>query len=241
MLRNRFNAVLASGAVLIACLALTFSPAARAEEAQPPAPAEATAPAAPADAAKPGEAAAPAEAAKPAAVAPLPDMVMGKDDAPVTIIEYSSLSCPHCATFHKDVFPELNTKYIGTGKVRYILREFPLNESALAGTVIARCLEPSRYFAFIHLLFQKQADWAFKEDALTPLKAYAKQAGLSEDEFNKCIDNEALQKGILAIRDEGQKKGVNATPSFFVNGMILKGAPTLQGLEEAMKPYLSDK
>ena len=235
MLRNRFNAVLASGAILIACLALTFSPAARAEEAQPPAPAETAAPAAPAEAAKPGE------AAKPAAVSPLPDMVVGKDDAPVTIIEYSSLSCPHCAVFHKDVYPELKTKYIDTGKVRYILREFPLNESALAGTVIARCLEPSRYFAFIGLLFQKQADWAFKEDALTPLKAFAKQAGLSEDEFNKCIDNEALQKGILAIRDEGQKKGVNATPSFFVNGMILKGASTLQALEEAMKPYLSDK
>jgi protein-disulfide isomerase len=241
VLRNRFNAVLASGAILIACLALALSPAARAEEAQPPAAAKTTVPAAPADAAKPGEAAKPTEAAKPAAVSPLPDMVMGKADAPVTIIEYSSLSCPHCATFHKDVFPELKTKYIDTGKVRYILREFPLNESALAGTVIARCLEPSRYFAFIHLLFQKQADWAFKEDALTPLKAYAKQAGLSEDEFNKCIDNEALQKGILAIRDEGQKKGVNATPSFFVNGMLLKGAPTLQGLEEAMKPYLSDK
>lgn len=238
MLRNRFNAVLASGAVLIACLALTFSPAARAEEAQPPAPSEATAPAAPADAAKP---AAPTDAAKPAAQTPLPDMVKGKDDAPVTIIEYSSLSCSHCATFHKDIFPELKTKYIDTGKVRYILREFPLNESALAGTVIARCLEPSRYFAFIELLFQKQADWAFKEDALTPLKTYAKQAGLSEDDFNKCIDNEAMQKGILAVRDEGQKKGVNATPSFFVNGMILKGAPTLQALEEAMKPYLSDK
>ena len=237
MLRNRFNAVLASGAVLIACLALTFSPAARAEEAQPPASAETTVPA---DAAKPGEGAKPAEAAKPAEK-PLPDMVVGKADAPVTIIEYSSLSCPHCAVFHKDIFPELKTKYIDTGKVRYILREFPLNESALAGTVIARCLEPSRYFAFIGLLFQKQADWAFKEDALTPLKAFAKQAGLSEDEFNKCIDNEALQKGILAIRDEGQKKGVNATPSFFVNGMLLKGAPTLQGLEEAMKPYLSDK
>ena len=137
MLRNRFNAVLASGAVLIACLALSFSPAARAEEAQPPAPAETAVPAAP------------AEAAKPAAVSPLPDMVIGKDDAPVTIIEYSSLSCPHCAVFHKDVYPELKTKYIDTGKVRYILREFPLNESALAGTVIARCLEPSRYFAFI--------------------------------------------------------------------------------------------
>ncbi len=234
MLRNRFYALLASGAVFAACLALTFSPAARAEEAQTPAPAETAKPAVPAATAAPAEAAKPAES-------PLPDMTVGQANAPITIIEYSSLSCPHCATFHKDVFPELKSKYIDTGKVRYIMREFPLNESALAGTVIARCLDSSRYFAFIHLLFQKQADWAYKEDALTPLKGYAKQAGLSEDDFNKCIDNEALQKKILAIRDEGQKKGVNATPSFFVNGMLLKGAPTLQGLEEAMKPYLSDK
>ncbi len=183
----------------------------------------------------------PPEAAKPAAEKPLPDMAIGKDNAPVTIIEYSSLTCPHCAHFHKDVFPELKSKYIDTGKVRYVYREFPLNEPALAGAVVARCLEASRYFAFTKLLFAKQADWAFKDDALTPLKAYAKQAGLSEKDFNTCIDNEALQKKVLAIRDEGSKKGVNATPSFFVNGMILKGAPTLQALEEAMKPYLSDK
>jgi protein-disulfide isomerase len=218
--RNRIHAVLASAAVLIAGLAFTFSPAARAEDAKP---------------------AAPAEAAKPAAESPLPDMMIGKKDAPITIIEYSSLTCPHCAHFHRDVFPKLRSKYIDTGKVRYIYREFPLNEPALAGAVIARCLEPGRYFAFTKLLFAKQADWAFKDDALTPLKALAKQAGLPEKDFNDCIDNEALQKKILAIRDEGSKKGVNATPSFFINGMILKGAPTLEALEEAMKPYLSEK
>ena len=216
MLRNRFHAVLASGAVFVALLAITLSSIARAEEAQPPASETATA-------------------------SPLPDMAIGKADAPVTIIEYSSLSCPHCAHFHSEVFPELKAQYIDTGKVRYIYREFPLNEPALAGAVAARCLDPSRFFAFTGLLFAKQADWAYKEDALTPLKAFAKQAGMSGEEFDKCVDNEALQKKILAIRDEGQKKGVNATPSFFVNGMILKGAPTLQALVEAMKPYLGEK
>jgi protein-disulfide isomerase len=220
VLRNRIHAILASAAVLAASLALTFSLAARAGDAPP---------------------AAPAETAKPAAESPLPDMAVGKEDAPVTIIEYSSLTCPHCAHFHKDVFPELKSQYIDTGKVRYVYREFPLNEPALAGAVVARCLDSSRYFAFTDLLFAKQADWAFKDDALTPLKAYAKQAGLSEKDFNECVDNEALQKKVLAIRDEGSKKGVNATPSFFVNGMILKGAPTMQALVEAMKPYLSDK
>ena len=171
----------------------------------------------------------------------LPEMAVGSESAPVTIIEYSSLTCPHCAHFHKDVYPPLKEQYIDTGKARYVMREFPLNEAALAGAVAARCLEPSRYFAFTGLLFAKQNDWAFKDDALAPLKALAKQAGMSGEEFDKCIDNQDLQKKILAVRDEGQKKGVNATPSFFVNGTLLKGAPTLEALIEAMKPYLDVK
>jgi protein-disulfide isomerase len=185
------------------------------------------------------ETAAPTPTAGPAAESTLPEMSLGKADAPVTIIEYSSLSCPHCAAFHKDVLPALKSEYIDTGKVRYVVREFPLNDAALAGSVIARCLDPSRYFAFTDLLFSKQEEWAFKEDAFTPLKRLARQAGMSEDQFNKCIDDEALQKKILAVREQGSKEGVNATPSFFVNGKLLKGAPTLQALAEAVKPYLS--
>ncbi len=207
---NRRFAVLASGAVLAAFLAFNLISIASAEDAPPP-----------------------------AADSALPEMAVGKADAPVTIVEYSSLSCPHCAAFHKEIFPELQSQYIDTGKVRYVMREFPLNQAALAGAVIARCLPPERYFAFTGLMFSRQSDWAFKEDALTPLKALAKQAGMSGEEFDKCIDNEALQKKVLAVRDEGQKKGVNATPSFFVNGRLLKEAPTLQALAEAMKPYLN--
>jgi protein-disulfide isomerase len=182
-----------------------------------------------------GQTATPAAAAD----APLPEMSIGKADAPVTIIEYSSLSCPHCAAFHRDILPTLKSEYIDPGKARYVVREFPLNESALAGSVIARCLDPSRYFAFVDLLFSKQSDWAFKQDALTPLKDLAKQTGMTSEDFDKCIDDEALQKKILDVRDDGQKKGVNATPSFFINGTLLKGAPTLEAFVEAMKPYLS--
>ena len=171
---------------------------------------------------------------------PLPDMALGNPDAPVTIIEYSSLSCPHCAMFHKEVFPELKKEYIDTGKARYVMREFPLDDTSLAGAVIARCLPESRYFAFADLLFSKQAGWAFKEDALTPIKALAMQAGMNGEEFNKCIDNEELQKKILAVREDGQKKGVNATPSFFINGTLLKETPTLENFTKAMKPYLRE-
>jgi protein-disulfide isomerase len=179
-----------------------------------------------------------ATAPAPAAGEALPEMSMGKVDAPVTIIEYASLSCPHCAAFEKDVFPTLKSEYIDTGKVHYIMREFPHNEQGLAGAVIARCLDPSRYFAFTELLFSKQSDWAFKDDAIPPLKQIAKQAGLSDSEFDKCIDDEALQKKILAIREQGEKMGVTGIPTFFVNGKLAKGPPELKTLVEAMKPYL---
>ncbi len=185
--------------------------------------------------------AAPAKEAAPAPVAEsaLPDMALGKDDAPVTIVEYSSLTCPHCAHFHEEVMPALKSEYIDTGKVRYIEREFPLNNAALGGSVLARCVDPTRFFAFTDLLFAKQEDWAFKEDALQRLRLYAKQAGLTDADFEKCLDNEALQKKILAVRERGEKEGVKGTPTFFINGKIFNGAPTLQALAEAMKPYLS--
>ena len=181
MYRNRRIAVFAPGAIALAAV-LAFNPfsisggriglkSAVAAE----------------DQAAPAKEAAPAESA-------LPDMVLGKDDAPVTIVEYSSLSCPHCAVFHRDVLPALKSEYIDTGKLRYIEREFPLNNPALAGSVIARCVDPSRFFAFTDLLFSKQEDWAFKDDALKPLRLYAKQAGLTDADFEKCIDDEALQK-----------------------------------------------
>jgi protein-disulfide isomerase len=215
VLRNRRISVFATGAVALALLA--FNPFAAVAE----------------------DKAAPKEAAAPAAVEALPDMALGKADAPVTIIEYSSLSCPHCATFHKEVLPQLKSEYIDTGKLRYIEREFPLNNSAFAGSVLARCLDPNRFYAFNDYLFSRQDEWAFKEDAIAPLKQYAKQAGLTEAEFEKCIDDEALQKKVLAVRDKGEKEGVRGTPTFFINGKIYKGAPTLSAMAEAMKPYLS--
>ncbi len=186
------------------------------------------------------DAAAPAkDAGAPLAESALPDMALGKEDAPVTIVEYSSLTCPHCAHFHRDVMPQLKSEYIDTGKVRFIQREFPLNNAALAGSVLARCVDPTRFFAFTDLLFAKQEDWAFKEDAFQPLKLYAKQAGLTDADFAKCIDDESLQKKILAVRERGEKEGVRGTPTFFINGKIFNGTPTLASLTEAMKPYLS--
>jgi protein-disulfide isomerase len=216
VLRNRRISIFATGAMALALLA--FNPFSALAEDKP---------------------AAPQEAAAPAAADSLPDMALGKADAPVTIVEYSSLSCPHCATFHKEVLPQLKSEYVETGKVRYIEREFPLNNSAFAGAVLARCLEPGRFFAFNDYLFSRMDEWAFKEDAVAPLRQYAKQAGMTAAEFDKCIDDEALQKKILAVRDRGEKEGVRGTPTFFINGKIYKGQPTLAAMAEAMKPYLS--
>jgi protein-disulfide isomerase len=168
----------------------------------------------------------------------LPENSMGNKNAPVTIIEYSSMSCPHCAAYHKEVLPKLKEKYIDTGKVHYILREFPLNDSAFAAAVVARCVDPAHYFNFIDFLYKRQEDWAFGEDVLTPLKNLSKQAGLSEEKFNECLNNKELAAKILKIREQGSKLGVNATPSFFVNGKPIKGGVSMEKLEAAMKPYL---
>jgi protein-disulfide isomerase len=216
VLRSLRKSVFASGAIAFVAL-LAVNPVSRAAD----------------------EPAAPQQAATPAAADSLPDMTLGKAGAPVTIVEYSSLTCPHCAHFHRDVMPELKSEYIDTGKVRYVQREFPLNNPAFAGSVLARCLDPSRFFAFNDLLFSRQDEWAFKEDAIVPLRQFAKQAGMTDAEFDKCIDDEALQKKVLAVRDKGEKEGVKGTPTFFINGKIYNGQPTLQAIGEAIKPYLS--
>jgi protein-disulfide isomerase len=153
----------------------------------------------------------------------LGDKVLGRTDAPVTIVEYASATCPHCAAFHKDVFPQLKSEFIDTGKVRFIFREFPFDDLALAAFMLARCAPPDKYFPMIDVLFEQQKVWASKE-ARTELGKIAQLAGIGEDGFDKCLKNEDLAKGIMAIRDKAANTyGVEATPTFFVNGKELRG------------------
>jgi protein-disulfide isomerase len=153
----------------------------------------------------------------------LGDKVLGHTDAPVTIVEYASATCPHCAAFHKDVFPQLKSEFIDTGKVKFIFREFPFDDLALAAFMLARCAPPEKYFPMIDVLFEQQKVWASK-DARTELAKIAQLAGIGQDGFDKCLKNEDLAKGIMAIRDKAANTyGVEATPTFFVNGKELRG------------------
>ncbi len=168
---------------------------------------------------------------------PLGEMALGDEKAPVTIIEYASMTCPHCAAFHETTFPEIKKKYIDTGKVRFIFREFPLDQLAMAAFVLARCAGPDKYFAMIDTLFEQQKVWVTQRP-LGPLLAIAKQAGMSEEEFNECLKDKKIMAGIEDVRQRAIKLKVQSTPTFFVNGKPLQGGFSLDNFEKAMAPYL---
>jgi protein-disulfide isomerase len=169
---------------------------------------------------------------------PLGDEVQGKADAPVTIIEYASMTCGHCATFHTKTYPVLKSRYIDTGKVKYIMREFPLDPLAAAGFMLARCAGPDKYYPMIEVLFQKQDQWAVQQP-IPPLTAIAKQAGFTQEKFESCLSDQKILDGIEATRTRGSEKlGVNSTPTFFVNGKMLRGAVTIEELEKEILPAL---
>jgi len=169
---------------------------------------------------------------------PLGDNVLGSPDAPVTIIEYASMTCPHCAHFHETTYPQLKAKYIDTGKVRFIFREFPLDQLAAAGSMLARCAGKDRYFPLIETLFAQQRDWVVHKP-LEPMLAIAKQAGFTQQSFEECLANQEILSGIEAGRDRATTKfGVNSTPTFFINGKIVRGGLSAEELDKQLAPYL---
>jgi protein-disulfide isomerase len=170
---------------------------------------------------------------------PLPERSQGKADAPVTMIEYASMTCSHCARFDTQVYPTLKSKYIDTGKVRYIMREFPLDPLAAAGFMLARCAGDDKYFPMIDVLFKMQSQWAFVKEPIPALLDIAKQAGFTEKTFNDCLGDQKLLDDIDAVRQRAAEKfGVNSTPTFFVNGQIHRGEMTLDELDKVLAPYL---
>lgn len=154
----------------------------------------------------------------------LPEKILGKADAPHTIIEYSSLTCPHCASFHKNVLPKVKEKYIDTGKAKYIIREFPLDNVAAAGFMLARCVDDAKYFDFIDLLYANQEEWAFQNNPLIGLQKFSKQVGFTEARVTECLQDEKTLNYIEWVRNRGSDEfGVSATPSFFIDGKPVKG------------------
>ena len=172
---------------------------------------------------------------------PLPDIVLGKEDAPVTVVEYASMTCPHCAHFSKTTFPELKTKYIDTGKVRFVFREFPLDDLAAAAAMLARCIDKTngeKAVAVIEVLFNSQDKWAVR-NPLPQLQQITKQAGLSQQAFDECLKDQTLYNNILAMRERGSKEyKVESTPTLFVNGKMIKGGVELNELAKLIDPLL---
>ncbi len=171
---------------------------------------------------------------------PAGDVVLGSDKAPVTIYEYASMTCPHCAHFSAETFPELKKRYIDTGKVKYIFREFPLDALAAAGFMLARCAGNDKFMPIVETLFAKQGDWVVKEP-IEPLKAIAKQFGFTEESFDACLKNQKVLDDIQAVRDRAvQKFQVNSTPTFFVNGKRIQGDVSIEALAKEIDPYLKE-
>lgn len=152
------------------------------------------------------------------------DYVLGADDAPITMIEYASFTCPHCAAFHQDTLPQLKTDYIDTGVVRLAFRHFPLNGLDLQAGMMATCMGDDVYLRTVDVLFSTQQEWAGSQDQLGALSRIGRMAGLSEEAFQECVNDQELAQQIVAGRQDGiDTYNVQSTPTFVVNGEVLAG------------------
>ena len=179
-----------------------------------------------------------ADVAKPVS---LPDMAIGPANASVTITEYASMTCPHCAAFNETVFPKIKSEYIDSGKIRYVFREFPLDIKAAAGSMLARCIakdDAPKYFTAVDLLFKQQNDWVMKNTTET-LTRIGKQAGLSQQQVEDCLKDQALLDKISADQKYANEVlKVNSTPTFFINGEMIKGETSFEEFDKKIKSLL---
>jgi protein-disulfide isomerase len=180
-----------------------------------------------------------ADVAKPVS---LPEMALGPKDASVTITEFASMTCPHCAAFNETVFPKIKSEYIDTGKVRYVFREFPLDIKAAAGSILARCIakdDPGKYFAVVDMLFRQQGDWVTKSNTPETLARMGKQAGLSQQTVETCLTDQVLLDKISADHKFATEVlKINSTPTFFINGEVVKGEISFEEFDKRIKAQL---
>ncbi|MDJ0942586.1 MAG: DsbA family protein [Kiloniellales bacterium] len=164
------------------------------------------------------------------------DRILGDPKAPVTIIEYSSLTCPHCAAFHAETLPTIKKNWIEAGKARLVYRHFPFDALGTYAALAANCVEGDRHFAFIDILFRNQARWTRAQDPRAALSQMAAMAGIDKASLDACVQDEAALAKIQKLRKYGSEEyGINSTPSFIINGKKLVGNQGLEKFEQALK------
>jgi protein-disulfide isomerase len=168
------------------------------------------------------------------------DLPLGKEDAPVTVIEYASLTCPHCADFMNNTFPQIKSAYIDTGKVKWVYRDFPLDQVALRAAMLARCAGPDRYYAFIETLFSQQKVWVAQKDPLQGIAAVGRLGGITQEQFDACMKNKDVENAALQNELDAQKQfGVDSTPTFIINGTKHAGELSLADFSALVDPLLA--
>jgi protein-disulfide isomerase len=169
----------------------------------------------------------------------LPEMAIGKADAPVTIVEYMSMTCPHCAHFHNTSFDAIKQKYVESGKVRFVLREFPFDPRAAAAFMLARCAPEGQYFPMVSMLFKQQEQWAAAQNGRDALLQMSKLAGFSQETFEACLTNQKLLDDVNAVMQKGAKEfEVSSTPTFFINGKRYSGDMSVDTMSALIDPLL---
>ncbi|MBC8013790.1 MAG: DsbA family protein [Methyloceanibacter sp.] len=165
------------------------------------------------------------------AAGPLGDRVLGKPTAPITMIEYASLTCPHCRNYHANVFPRLKREYIDTGKVRYIIREFPIGRTAGTAAIINRCAPEQKYLSVMESFLSRQPEWVSQEVRPDAIYSVAKSSGMTRETFDKCLSNQTIIEGLTEVKQRGRQFGVIGTPTFFINGRKAQGEVTFEEIK----------
>ena len=182
---------------------------------------------------------APAQAAMVSTEEALAEKVLGKKDAPITILAFESLTCSHCASFHSGAWPRIKKEYIDTGKARYVYSDFPLDDLAAVAAMVARCTGKERYFGMIEILYKSQETWARSKEPLKALGRIGRMGGLSDQEFQACVRNDDLYRGIRARQREMQEKyKIESTPTFIINGKRIIGPQPFEEFDRLMKPMV---
>jgi protein-disulfide isomerase len=173
---------------------------------------------------------------------PLPEMALGRADAPVTIVQYASMSCPHCRQFQAETFPLLKREFIDTGKVRYVLRaEFPIGKQAGVATVALRCAAPENYFVLYDKLMAQQASWVSQEVRPDPIFKIAAQVGMTRAQFDNCRENRGMIAALNGIKERGRTLGIIGTPNFFVQGKLVKSQIGMKEIHAMVDPILAGR